>query len=104
MILGVVVALAAAAVLAGPASAARSGLLSCGGGTQVFAPWGDSAYYYPANNGGLESGSTGWTLSGGAAVVSGNEPFYANGSHSLSLPSGSTATSPVTCIGLTNDF
>ena len=29
----------------------------------------------------------------------GNEPFYANGTHSLSLPSGSTATSATTCIG-----
>lgn len=91
-------------VAAGPASARSSGLLSCAAGTQVFAPWGDSAYYYPATNGGLEDGATGWTLSGGAAVVSGNEPFYASGSHSLSLPSGSSATSPRTCIGTLNDF
>jgi hypothetical protein len=69
------------------------------GGTKVFASWGDSHLYWLAPNGGLENGSTGWSLSGGASVVSGNEPFYASGSHSLSLPSGSTATSPVTCIG-----
>ena len=69
------------------------------GGKQVFAPWGDSHSYYLAPNGGLESGSTGWSLSG-ASVTGGNEPFLATGSHSLSLPSGSTATSPVACIGL----
>jgi len=102
------VALAAVAVAlgacAGLASPARAGLLSCGGGSQVFAPWGDYADYYLAANGGLEFGSTGWTLSGGAAVVGGNEPFYPSGWHSLALPSGSTATSPASCIGTLNDF
>jgi hypothetical protein len=68
-------------------------------GTQVFAAWNDYANYFLAPNGGLEDGSTGWSLGGGASVLSGNEPFYASGSHSLSLPSGSTATSPTTCIG-----
>jgi hypothetical protein len=89
--------------LGGFSASARAGLLSCSGGTQVFAQWGDNSYYYPATNGGLEFGSYGWSLGGGAAVVSGNEPFYASGSHSLSLPSGSTATSPATCVGLLND-
>lgn len=97
-------ALLAAAALAAPASQAGliSGLLggSCpSGGTQVFAPWQDYASYNPAPNGGLESGSTGWSLSGGAAVATGNEPFLRTGSHSLSLPSGSIATSPVVCLG-----
>ena len=73
-----------------------------GGGTQVFAPWKDYNSYYLAPNGGLENGASGWSLSGGASVVSGNEPFYASGSHSLSLPSGSTAMSPVLCIGPKN--
>jgi hypothetical protein len=68
-------------------------------GSQVFAQWNDFASYFLAPNGGLESGSLGWSLSGGASVVNGNEPFYATGSHSLSLPSGSTATSGTTCIG-----
>jgi hypothetical protein len=97
------------AVTAFAAPAANAGLISgllggsCPGqNSQVFAPWGDLAYYYLASNGGLELGSTGWTLSGGAAVVSGNEPFLPTGAHSLSLPSGSTATSPVTCIGPKN--
>jgi hypothetical protein len=68
-------------------------------GTQVFAPWNDLHSYYLAPNGGLESGSNGWSLSGGASVVSGNQPFFQSGSHSLSLPSGSRAVSPATCIG-----
>ena len=99
--------LAAAAAAAGSAApTAHADLLGglLGGGcptvgTQPFAPWNDSNYYYLAPNGGLEAGSAGWSLGGGASVASGNEPFYPSGSHSLSLPSGSRATSPVVCIG-----
>jgi hypothetical protein len=69
------------------------------GGTQVFAPWADAAYYILAPNGSFELGSGGWSLSGGASIVNGNEPFYPTGSHSLSLPSGSSATSPTVCLG-----
>jgi hypothetical protein len=103
-LLAVCVCAAALVTLAAQASPARAGLLSCGGGTQVFAPWGDYSYYFAVPNGGLELGSTGWTLTGGATVVSGNEPFLRSGSRSLSLPDGSSATSPPVCIGLTNDF
>jgi hypothetical protein len=71
-------------------------------GSQVFSPWNDSNAYYLGPNGGFESGSNGWSLSGGASVVSGNQPFFASGSHSLILPSGSTATSPVICLGPKN--
>jgi hypothetical protein len=102
-------ALAATALTVPAASAKSSGLgdllggilsPSCNtAGTQVFAPWGDASNYFLAPNGGLESGSNGWTLGGGASVVYGNQPFFRSGSHSLSLPSGSTATSPTTCIG-----
>jgi hypothetical protein len=90
------------------APVANADLLGLGGliggncpttGKKVFAPWGDNNLYYLAPNGGLESGSTGWSLSGGASVGSGNEPFLASGTHSLYLPSGSKAVSPVTCIG-----
>jgi hypothetical protein len=51
----------------------------------------------------LEHGGAGWTLSGGARVVAGSEPFAVAGAgqtHSLSLPAGSSATSPPMCIGL----
>jgi hypothetical protein len=80
----------------------HSGLLggNCpSGGTQVFAAWQDFANYNLAPNGGFEFGTTGWLLSGGAKVVDGNEPFFPTGTHSLSLPSGSSALSPVVCLG-----
>jgi hypothetical protein len=70
---------------------------------QTFNPWGDDAFYAYAPNGGLESGSAGWTLSGGAAVVPGSESFSVHGTddgYSLSLPAGSSATTPPMCIGL----
>ena len=100
IVLPVALAIAAFAV---PAAAARPALLGIGGGScpsggsQVFANWNDNADYYLAPNGGLELGSYGWSL-GGASVVSGNEPFFATGGHSLSLPTGSTAISPVICL------
>src|SRR5437763_7085133 len=101
--------LALAASGAASASTRDGGLLGglLGGncpssGTRVFAPWNDTNLYYLAPNGGLENGATGWSLSGGAGVVSGNEPFYSSGNHSIALPSGSTARSPVTCIGPKN--
>jgi hypothetical protein len=97
-----------AASAAAPAKADLIGSLLTGNcptsGTQVFAPWGDYASYFLAPNGGLELGSTGWSLNGGASVVSGNEPFLPTGTHSLRLPSGSSAMSPVTCIGPKNLF
>lgn len=67
---------------------------------QPFLPWKDGAQYGLAPGGSLES-TTGWTLTGGAKLVSGNEPFRVNGatdSHSLSLPTGSSATSPFMCV------
>jgi hypothetical protein len=69
------------------------------GGSQVFSAWQDFANYYLAPNGSFELGTTGWSLSGGAHVVSGNEPFLPTGSHSLALPSGSSALSPSVCLG-----
>ena len=68
---------------------------------QPFAPWGDSSDYALIDNGGLENADTGWSLSGGAQVVAGNEPFYANDpsdGFSLSLPRGSSAVTPPICI------
>ena len=46
---------------------------------------------------------TGWTFKGNAKVVTGNEPWKVGGAahgKSLVLPSGSTAISPVACVGL----
>jgi hypothetical protein len=67
---------------------------------QSFSRWHDSAYYVSPDNGGLEVGSTGWSVSG-AGVVSGNESYYLNGSsdsNSLSIPDGASATSPAFCV------
>ncbi len=89
---------------------AKAGLIGTGQASycdptskQVFAPWGDSSYYATLLNGGFEGGSTGWTLSGGARVVSGNEPFRvgrAGDSHSLLLPAGSSVYSGTVCFAL----
>jgi hypothetical protein len=71
--------------------------------TQPFRAWSDYANYAQLPDGGFEAGASGWTLAGGAAVVPGNEPFYVRSARdrwSLSLPAGSSATSPPMCIGL----
>lgn len=96
----VVVAAAVAAFVAAPAG--NAGLLSCGATAQPFAQFGDYNSYFGFGNNGFESGSYGWKLSGGASVVSGNEPWYVNGfgSHSLSIPAGATASSPLVCTAL----
>lgn len=75
---------------------------SCGAATQAFARFGDPRYYNFAPNGGLEAGSYGWSLSGGASVVGGNESYYLHStfdSHSLYLPAGASATTPLMCMG-----
>ena len=71
--------------------------------TQPFAPWGDRAPYNIAPGGTFEGGAGSWSLSGGASLVTGNEPWKVAGathSRSLRLPPGATATSPVICVGL----
>lgn len=100
-------ALAAAAAMtasaAAPAHAASLGLSCPAPASQTFAAWGDTNYYIPAPDSGFENGAAGWTLKGGARVVTGNEPYMVGGAgqtHSLSLPAGSSATSPPMCIGL----
>ena len=59
--------------------------------------------YVLAPNGNLESGATGWTLTGGANVEAGNESFFVGSksdTRSLYLPSGSTATTRPMCVQL----
>jgi hypothetical protein len=70
--------------------------------SQPFLPWADPLFYDLAPDGGFEGGGTGWQLTGGAAVVGGNEPWMVSGpgTHVLSLPAGSSAWSPPICIGL----
>jgi hypothetical protein len=76
----------------------------CGSTSQPFAQFGDYRYYTFGVNGGLESGATGWSVSGGR-VVSGNESFYVHSrsdGNSLSLPAGSSAYTPKLCMGTTS--
>jgi hypothetical protein len=93
------------------APTAKASLVGTGPGSycnatasQPFRPWGDTSSYTNLFNGSFESGSTGWALSGGAKVVSGNEPYYLSGSrsdsHSLLLPAGSSAFSGTVCFAL----
>jgi hypothetical protein len=90
---------AAPATAATPVAAAKA---NCPNNvTQPFLPWGDSNLYTLAPNGALES-TSGWTLSGGAALVKGSEPFKAAtgklGTYSLALPTGASAVSPPICL------
>jgi hypothetical protein len=98
-----------ATALASTAGTAKAGLITgllgggCGATAPVFAPWGDWSGYYFAPNGGFENGSAGWTLGGGASVVTAdNEPWYLAGfgSHALEIPRGGSASINV-CYGLT---
>ena len=88
-----------------PVSAAQAGLLnSCTPSAvgQPFLPWGDSASYELVPGGDFESSA--WTLTGGAQLTAGSEPYAATGtlgSGSLSLPAGSSAESPSTCVDAT---
>jgi hypothetical protein len=71
--------------------------------SQPFAHWLDPMSYALVSGGSLEGDSAGWTLSGGARVVSGNEPWKVHGagdSASLRLPSGSSAVTAPICVGL----
>ena len=72
---------------------------------QPFLRWLDIGNYVLMPNGALEDGTTGWRLTGGAALASGNETYYVHGagdSTSLSLPSGSSATTGNLCTGATS--
>jgi hypothetical protein len=74
---------------------------------QSFSAWNDYGQYTPVLNAGVEDGSTGWTLSGGAAVVRGNEPWKIGGAwhaHALDLPAGSSAVTAPICIDATYPY
>jgi hypothetical protein len=110
----VVGALGAANLLAPSISKAQAGAVSPTPGvglntcnrspvSQPFAPWLDFADYALVPGGDFESST--WTLTSGANLVAGSEPYAATGtlgSSSLSLPSGSSAQSPLTCVDATH--
>ena len=98
----VVLAAAACAAIAGAAAPrSQAGLLTCPGGLQPFAQFGDGNDYFGFANNGFENGSSGWSLSG-ASIGSGNEPWGVNGGgrSSLSIGPGGTASSPRVCAAL----
>lgn len=97
----------AATAFASPANAAllTESATNCADGpiTQPFQRFGDRANYKLLPGGSFEAGTAAWQLSGGAKIVSGNETYKVGGSthsRSLSLPRGSAAVSPFTCVGL----
>jgi hypothetical protein len=100
---GTALAIAAAALVAAPASAAAGSACPNTSTVQPFAQWHDVADYMLAPDGGIEAGAGSWLLDGGAEAVEGNEPFQVGGASdhmSLSLPAGSSATTEPTCIGV----
>jgi hypothetical protein len=98
---------AMAASAAAPTADAASLGVACPDPTSTpFVQFGDPWSYAATPDGSFENGAAGWTLTGGARVVTGNEPWMVGGagqSHSLALPAGSSATSPPMCIGLLSD-
>lgn len=102
------VAMAALVALCAPAAFAGGSLLGlsndCGSASQPFAQFGDYRSYTFGANGGLENGSTGWSL-GGGQIVKGNESFFVHSTsdrYSLALSPGDSAVSPNLCMGTTS--
>jgi hypothetical protein len=103
LLAGVLTIVTLAAGMAFAAGAAHAETAGCGSGTLTtpFSPWGDTNLYTLLPGGSFESGSPAWTLSGGAKVAAGSEPYAATGSlgsSSLSLPAGGSARSPFVCV------
>jgi hypothetical protein len=106
LVAGLALVIGLATATTAPAGAAVLGGCPDRAMSRPFLRWLDPISYTLAPNGGFESGSAGWQLRGGAAVVSGNESLNLSGfgSHSLYLPSGSSATSPAMCVEILDVF
>jgi hypothetical protein len=106
--LGMLSAVSVAAALALAPTAAQAYPLDfnpCNGQalSQPFAPWLDFSNYELAPGGDFETST--WSLSGGASIVPGSEPYAATGTlgqYSLSVPAGASAESPSTCVDAAN--
>lgn len=106
--LAALVVASASLTVAAPSAQAYGTALSCTGRSmaQSFKPWFDLASYFRVSNGGFENGAADWQLSGGAAVVSGNEPWKVGGAadaYSLRIPAGATAESRTLCVSMGED-
>ncbi len=96
-------ALGIAALSGAPARAALITTDACDSSalSQPFSHWGDSNEYKLVPGGSFEKGASGWTLSRGASIVKGSEPYGATGSvgaSSVNLSAGASLTSPFTCV------
>ena len=104
----VALSLVAAAVPGASASSSLLGLSNdCGQASQPFAQFGDYRSYTFGANGGLENGSSGWSLSGPARVVGGNESYYVHSRYdksSLAVSAGSVVYTPKLCMGTTSTW
>ncbi|MEO6497210.1 MAG: hypothetical protein ABIO51_06970 [Solirubrobacteraceae bacterium] len=72
--------------------------------SKVFSPWADLADYVLIPGGAAESGR-GWSLSSGASIVPGSEPFAVHSvtdRKALRLAPGASATSATVCVGVEN--
>jgi hypothetical protein len=75
--------------------------------SQTFRPWNDRGSYTISPGASMEGNLAGWTLTGGAETVPGNETFRVGGpldGRSLSLPAGSSVTSAPICVGINYPF
>jgi hypothetical protein len=104
-VLALAATLGATALAASPAHAATiSNPYDCAPQptlTQSFSSWNDYNLYTPVPNAGVENGATGWTLTGAAGVVPGNEPWKIGGAYhryALNLPANSSAITAPLCI------
>ena len=98
-------AIAPAAQAADPSKSIVCNKASASAFTQIFnrAPWADPGFYALAPAASMEATMTNWNLSGGAAVVTGNESYFVGSTadkRSIALPSGSSTTSAPMCVGL----
>ena len=93
------VAPAAQARVVSPSYCAADASLS-----QPFTAWGDANEYRLVAGGDFTAGAPGWTLSDGASITGGGDPFALTGvpaQDSLSLPAGASAQSPFSCVDVT---
>jgi hypothetical protein len=85
------------------AAALSTGACDSSALSQPFAHWGDTNEYKIAPGGAFDGQQTSWSLTGRAGLISGGDPYNAGGApspSSLSLPAGSSAQSPFTCVNL----
>jgi hypothetical protein len=98
---GIVLTLLASLSLASAQAAAGTATCPSSPLSQPFAQWGDSSSYQLVSGGSFEGSLAGWTLGSSVQKVAGSESYGVTGvvgSSSLSLPAGSTAQSPFTCV------